>query len=419
MNKILILEPFYTNFHIDLAHSLSNNIYSFIFNSGNLIYLKGSKKRFVHQHIINTQYPPADLFIAKNTKSLYTEILRKISRVEPSESDFEYMAKYISYLRHFIIDKKIDLLLMHNDLRWQHALAIKVCKELGIRYLVTERGLFRPDTTTVELLGVNANSSLPRDANFYRSSTCPSICLNSYKVKALANFTINLKFFIFVVLNKLGNIFSINSPLINKKYQFRNYFPLIFKQKTNLNKYHCNEFPNKYIFIPLQVNSDTQILVHSEYNNMQQFITQVENAFYVLNSDCTLVFKVHPMERIDSYVFDKRSMLSNAKTNVLIKNSEFIITINSTVGFEAVQSYKKVIVLGDAFYKINGIAVCSSIESFQDDLLSCLDNNVIVDKDLIIKFVSYLRAEYQINGSLFNYDSKMFRAIKQLLVTNK
>ncbi len=58
---------------------------------------------------------------------------------------------------------------MYNDCRLIHAKAIKVAKGLGIGIWIFEEGYLRPYCITFEKDGVNANSSLPRDKNFYLS----------------------------------------------------------------------------------------------------------------------------------------------------------------------------------------------------------------------------------------------------------
>ena len=413
MNKILILEPFYTNFHCDLANSLSSEVYSFVFNLGNLIYLKGSHKLLVNKKISNYSYSLSDLNIAKNTKSLYTERKRKLDQVEPSEDDFIYMAKYIAFLRDFLKQEKIDFIVMHNDLRWQHALAVYVCKQLDIKYLITERGLFRPNTTTVEFQGVNAYSSLPVNIDFYDSIIPKDFSFKEHSISKFKHLQINLKFAIFLCLNSLGDILKINTQLANKRYNLVDYASLFLKQRNYFKNKLSVPLPKKYIFIPLQVNTDTQVLVHSGYENIQDFISHVEKTFYDEQNNVSLVFKPHPMDKGMEYTFDSRSIVVDSDTNKLIQGSEFIITINSTVGFEAIQHYKVVIVLGEAFYKIPKLCVASSIKSFKKDLLTCLTNRITVDHQLVDKFIFYLKSQYQVSGNLFNYDIAMLENIKQ------
>lgn len=413
MNKILILEPFYTSFHSELAKSLSDDISAFVFNYGNIVYLQGAKKVIVHkelEHIIATQN---DIAIAKDTKTLYSETLRKIEGIEPSQSDFEYMAKYVGFLREYLIKHKIELVTMHNDLRWQHALANKVCKELGVQYLITERGIFRPDTTTIEFEGVNGYSSLPKDKEFYKSYKVAEKELRSYKVSKFINLKVNIRFVLFILLNKLGGVFRLNSSVKNRGYSLSKYAKLFIKQKFGKRTSQGIRLPTKYIFIPLQVNTDTQILIHSDFKDMQEFISLVEKEFYSLESDISLVFKIHPMEQgIVEYRFDSRSLVVNSDTNELVKNSECVVTINSTVGFEAIEKHKKVLVLGEAFFKIDGISVCSSKKSFKDELVRVLDGSIELDNEAIEAFVKYLKYEYQVNGNLFSWSDETLEEIK-------
>ncbi len=412
--KILILEQSYSSFHIELAKSLSTDIKAFVFNIGNIVYLKGADKTIVHKYILKTDYTDDDMRIVKGTKSLHSETLRKFYGVEPSFEELEYMAKYVSYLKSFLKDENIKLVLMLNDLRWQHSLAVKVCKELDVKYLITERGIFRPDTTTIEFKGVNAYSSLPKDKEFYKNYDVVSKELRSYKVSKLTNLKVNIKFAVFILLNKIGDIFRLNSPVKNKNYSLLNYIKIFIKQKFSKKKDTDVKLPEKYIFVPLQVNTDTQILVHSEFNNIQEFITKIETDFYSLDSDIGLVFKIHPMENgIVDYKFDSRSIVLNSNTNDLVKNSECVITINSTVGFEAIEKYKKVIVLGNAFFKIDGIAICSSKNTFKDDLNKVLNDAVELDHEAIKSFVGYLKYHYQVNGNLFNWSDETLEEIKE------
>ncbi|WP_413691535.1 hypothetical protein [Psychromonas sp. KJ10-2] len=308
---------------------------------------------------------------------------------------------------------------MHNDLRWQHALAIHVCKEVGMRYLITERGLFRPHTTTVDFQGVNALSSIPKEIHFYESITTKQLPFKEQFVSHFKQFKINVKFSLFLCLNFLGDIFKVNTPLINKRYSLVSYATLFFKQITYFKNKSSVKLPQQYIFIPLQVNTDTQVLVHSEYQDIQSFITHIEKNFYAESSNVSLVFKPHPMDKGKKYVFDPRSIVVDCETSQLIKGSQFIITINSTVGFEAIQHYKTVIVLGEAFYKIPRLCIASTFQSFREDLSRCLNHKAIINTQLVDKFVFYLKNEYQVNGNLFNYDVAMFKDIKQRIDKQK
>jgi capsular polysaccharide export protein len=323
------------------------------------------------------------------------------------------MAKYISYLRKYLLENNIELVTMHNDLRWQHSLSIEICKELGVKYLITERGIFRPDTTTIDFQGVNAYSSLSKDKEFYKNYSVNEKTLRSYNVSKITNLKVNLKFILFIILNKIGAVLNLNTQVKNRGYSLIKYAKLFLKQKLSKKSSVDVSLPKKYLFVPLQVNTDTQLLIHSDFQDMQEFISKTEKEFYSLDTDVGLVFKIHPMEKgMVDYKFDTRSIAANSDTNELVQNSECVVTINSTVGFEAIQEHKKVIVLGEAFFKIDGIAVCSSKDSFKNDMKNILNGNIELDNETIEAFVKYLKYEYQVNGSLFNWDDETFEDIK-------
>jgi len=412
--KILILEPFYTQFHMELARRMSSDITAFVFNYGYMIYLNDAKKVYIDKEVKNYVHSKNDFYLVKNTKTLYSETMRKIYNKEPSESDFEYMVRYVGFLKGYLSTNKIDLITMHNDLRWQHALAIEVCKDLGIRYLITERGIFRPNTTTIEFMGVNGYSSLPKDKEFYKNYNIEEKELEGYKVSVWKMLKIDIGFAFFIMLNKLADVLGLNSKIKNKKYSLSKYLEIFVRQKFGRKATNEIDTAKAYVFIPLQVNTDTQVLVHSDFKDIQEFISLVEKEFYSLYSDITLAFKVHPMERgLVNYKYDSRSLVVDGDTTELVKNSKCVVTINSTVGFEAIQQYKKVLVLGSAFFKIDGIAVCSSKESFKEDMKSVLSDQVELDYEAINSFVKYLKCEYQVNGNLFFWRKETMTAIKK------
>ncbi len=103
-----------------------------------------------------------------------------------------------------------------------------------------------------------------------------------------------------------------------------------------------------FIFVPLQDETDSQILNHSpKIKKMQQLVEYV--CSFVAQK---IIFKVHP--RFDP---GKIKIPGNCKiyrsgtTHDFLSQAKYVITINSTVGAEALTYFKPVINLGDAFYE--------------------------------------------------------------------
>ncbi len=85
-------------------------------------------------------------------------------------------------------------------------------------------------------------------------------------------------------------------------------------------------------------------------------------------------------------------------TQALIENAAAVIVVNSTVGLEALLHGKKVIVLGQAFYALEGIARQAGSRDQLAALVRSIDGWQ-VDRGLIERFLAYLQYEYAIPGS--------------------
>ena len=117
----------------------------------------------------------------------------------------------------------------------------------------------------------------------------------------------------------------------------------------------CTEVPPNYVFFPLQVSTDTQLLINSDIENM----AAIKRAkFLAENLNLPLVLKFHPAE--DSVEFYKRLkasgmcdsvIISNRDVLTMVESSDLVVTINSTVGLEALIMDKKLEVLGKSHYE--------------------------------------------------------------------
>lgn len=140
--------------------------------------------------------------------------------------------------------------------------------------------------------------------------------------------------------------------------------PEVFKRTINfvrskLVKYQFDDFEpihsSHYLFFPMQVSTDSQILWNSDVDNMEALSIAVEMA---QRNGLKLVIKPHPAEvdRLSVVKFaEMRKQLDflfvNGNTFTLLENCESVVTINSTVGIEAMLCGKKVHTLGLAMYK--------------------------------------------------------------------
>ena len=111
----------------------------------------------------------------------------------------------------------------------------------------------------------------------------------------------------------------------------------------------------RYVFLPLQVSGDTQIKLHSDVGNLDA----IRHAFeFAANESADLFVKLHPAEtdaaEIDAIVRLQETYhfeIVTSPTTELLRHAYAVVTINSTVGLEAMLYGKRVVSLGRCFYK--------------------------------------------------------------------
>lgn len=138
------------------------------------------------------------------------------------------------------------------------------------------------------------------------------------------------------------------------KEDFRSPLQIIiqkFKNKKSI-VYEKFDLGGDYLFFPLQVSSDTQIILNSDVNNFE-----VLNMLRVKYEDKLILAKIHPAEENLAFIEEVQGLankldikLVSNDTKELIKNASKVAVINSTVGLEALIYGKEIEVFGRAIY---------------------------------------------------------------------
>ncbi|EOJ7958710.1 capsule biosynthesis protein [Campylobacter coli] len=329
-------------------------------------------------------------------------------RCKCDEKDLE------NFYENFFKEKKIDAIVMYNDCRLIHAKAIKVAKGLGIGIWIFEEGYLRPYCITFEKDGVNANSSLPRDKNFYLSCNI----LTKESIKEIPG---GFKFMAFSAF--LYWLFSfLLAPFFNNKLHHRTLYPFEFlfwfrslyrkylykftEKKLNQKIYSLEK---KYFLAILQVYNDTQIKHHYK-KSIEEFMEELILSFANhARAKSYLVFKHHPMDRgyrnysklIDElcqkyHVEGRIFYVHDTYLPTLLKNALGCITINSTVGLSAILEGCPTKVCGNAFYDFEGLAYPKKLQFFWREAHAYKPN-----PNLVLNFKNYLLNTNQFNGNFY------------------
>lgn len=286
----------------------------------------------------------------RNKSDLYWKLFRIFKRLEASWL-------YLVYSRELTISNAGKMVIW-NGLKYRQLIAVAAAQEQKIQCIYMENGLL-PGYTTLDAQGINYVNSIPRDPSFFRN----------YNATAARSF---------------------------------------FEEASiKVHSDRPEKLPQHYIFIPFQVNTDSQITRFSPWiKDMYDLVTKVNQVSVAMGMNSPeFVFKLHPASDEDYSLLIKG--LDNNKihfltdnlitTNELIHHAVAVITVNSTVGIEAVLANKKVIVLGNAFYNIEGLTLKAYSDKELTDTINTLDSwqpNKILRKN----FFRYLADEYQLPG---------------------
>jgi len=326
--------------------------------------------------------------------------------------------EWLAFITKFLKKHKIDKIFLAGDCRFYQSQAIKASMRLNIDTFVFEEGYIRPNYVTMEKYGVNNFSKISRDPNFYLSLDDsfleveePLSVQKSYPKMEFSAIVYYIILYIFKFLyphyqhyresNAINEFFWGLRNIVRKNWFKIVEFNKIKPLQTTLSK--------KYYFIPIQTYNDFQLLEHSSYNSIEEFITEVLDSFKNhAPKDTYIVLKHHPVDRgRKSYTkFIKRlAKKLNILNRVIIihdlhlptclKNAKATITINSTVGISSLYHNIPTLTLGEAIYNIKGI---TAKDTKLDDFWTQYSKpNSILFK----KFKHYLIKTTQLNGSFY------------------
>ncbi|HBS41513.1 MAG TPA: hypothetical protein DEA26_02445 [Oceanospirillales bacterium] len=250
-----------------------------------------------------------------------------------------------------------DLVGLWSGMKWRQRIIRQLLLPAETRTLFFENGAF-PDTTTVDPEGVNFGSSIPDDPVFFLS----------------------------------------HKPLKKKELPHR----LSVRKASHSRKTEGNQLlPAEFCFVPFQVDSDTQILEYSpDIQNMEQLYKLLCDTADLSDGRLPVfVVKEHPSSKNDYRHLHNRHpgvvFCNQEETQRLIETARCVVTINSSVGFEALLLNKPVITLGKSFYALDGLV--TSVQSAADLVTAC-QNPQPADPSLRDAFLQYLYSEYYVHG---------------------
>lgn len=301
----------------------------------------------------------------------------------PAHSFAGPLDEWPKFLDALIEAEAVTDIVLFGDCRPLHAAARQVASDLRITVHVFEEGYIRPDWVTLERGGVNGNSSLPRDPQVYLAlaTDLPPVpdyppIPASFRQRALEAF----------------GYFGASSALASRFPHYRSHRPYramaefagwavrfcgrpLARLRSAIT---ARRLRGRFFVLPLQLDSDHQIRIHSPFAGMTEAIERIIASFAAhAPTDVALVVKEHPLDnglkgwrRVvrdiarQHDVADRVVFLEHGHTDELVASAVGVVTVNSTTGTLALSAGTPVAVLGAAVYDLPGVTHQGELDSF-------------------------------------------------------
>ena len=158
----------------------------------------------------------------------------------------------------------------------------------------------------------------------------------------------------------------------------------------------------RYVFCPLQVPGDTQLTLYGDWvRSSEHLISQLHVASSAIPTGWHLRIKEHPSSRAPSKALREFAGMRNSRIRIdnstdtfeQVAHAAAVLTINSSVGFQAMFWDKPVIHLGHAFWGIEGLSTkAASTEDIANFLRT--PGSLSFDAQLREAFMSYCIAHF-------------------------
>jgi len=310
----------------------------------------------------------------------YSRGLQRIDYKGPIEE----LGQFYSTL---IDTREITDVVLFGDRRPLHRACISVARARNLPVHVFEEGYFRPYWITLERDGVNAHSSLPRDADWYRR-TAPRIpdydngeaFSSSFGARAWHDIAYNVA----GMRNRLYfPHYRGHSPVpawLEYPAYLRRGISLISRRRydaSQIDRIVAEKLP--FWLVPLQLNTDAQIRDHSPIKDMPEFLQHVFASFSRFGNGADLmVIKNHPL---DSGLINYRAVIRRLCTEygvpcqnviylesgslpILLSHARGVVTVNSTVGGSALIHNRPLFTLADPIYNLPGLTFQGRLDEF-------------------------------------------------------
>jgi capsular polysaccharide export protein len=324
-----------------------------------------------------------------------------------------------TFCRELFAHAHIDTILLFGDCRPIHRDACTAAAEMGIETFVFDEGYIRPGNVTMERGGSNGFSLMPHSMEevqaLYRAVATPPRAdlppvgtdMRRRALMDIAGHAANM-----LMKGRFPHYRGHRPASLGaeaKGWFLRILRTLRFRRQDRATVARFESTDEPFFLVPLQLNSDYQIRMHSSYDGITPFIREVITSFAAhAPAGTTLFFKNHPL---DNGLIDYRSLIrrvarelgvegriffaSGGDLDAMIRRARGVVLINSTVGYATLRLGAPMKVMGTALYNLEGLTDQRPLDGFWQ-------NPMPPQQRLADEFLTVVRTYTQIRGDFFS-----------------
>jgi capsular polysaccharide export protein len=289
------------------------------------------------------------------------------------------------WLSKLIARECVTDLVAYGDSSAYAAAAIELARTLGLRIHVLEQGYFRPDWITLEREGVNANSHLPRDPQWYLAQADTAHATGEEVVGRAMPSAVwwIVRYHVAVYLGRpvfprFRAGYSRSAALQALGHSVRFFFrdALVHGHAERRRRLMAGDHP-LYLAL-LQRPGDSQLWRHSDFESTADFLEAVITSFAAhAPADAALMVRPHPLdpgiephERVLNAiaqregVSDRVAFVDDGKLHEILPRIAGTVCVNSTAGLAAIEFGRPTLVLGRAIYDMPGMTHQGGLDTF-------------------------------------------------------
>lgn len=337
---------------------------------------------------------------------------------KPLAAQAPLFAQTVQWLKARMEEEGVGFCLVFSDVRPFSAAVQVAARELGVPCVFVERGAFRLRTSSLSTQGLNARFRLTQAR---LGEPIEGLATLQGLTRRPSEPWLRTRFLGFMLRNLLA--FSVQpwrAALQHKTYRLNHYVRIALRQIANARHDRAVDAeagprlpPGPRVLLPLQLETDTQFVLHSPFNRNQELLDFVVEKARAVVPGAVVLVKRHPMD-VRGYKLPAGARWVEGNLQRYFASAVAVVCVNSNVGFEAAVAGKRVLCFGDSFYTEDALVARVGTADFAERLGDAVERGDDVEAGRAL--LSDVLRLYQAPGDVWAYNDGDLEATARIVL---